>query len=85
MHDQALSLFRNMVNQKHPPQMGAAQNRIRCNIKEVSSSRGGRGGRGGFARGGGGERQGGRGGRGGVTKTRNGSRIITLTDGSQVE
>ena len=84
-YDQALSLFRNMVNQRHPPQMGAAQNRIRRNINEVCSSRGGRGGRGGFGGGGRGGRQGGRGGRGGVTKTRNGSRIITLTDGSQVE
>jgi hypothetical protein len=46
-YDQALSLFRNMVNQKHPPQMGAAQNRTRRNIIEVSLGRG-RGTRGGF-------------------------------------
>jgi hypothetical protein len=25
--EQSLALFRNMVNQKHPPQMGAVQNR----------------------------------------------------------
>jgi hypothetical protein len=31
-NEQSLSLFRNMVNQKHPPQMGAAQNRVRRNI-----------------------------------------------------
>ena len=84
-YDQALSLFCNMVNQKHPPQMGAAQNRIRRTINEVSSGCGGRSGRGGFGRGGRGGRQGGRGGRGGPTKTRSDSRIITLTDGSQVE
>ena len=40
-YDQALALFRNMVNQKHPPQMGAAQNRVRQNVNEMSSGRGG--------------------------------------------
>ena len=59
-YDQALALFRNMVNQKHPPQMGAAQNRVRRNVNEVSSGRG-RGGRGGYGRGGRGGRHGGRG------------------------
>jgi hypothetical protein len=34
---QAIALFRNMVNQKHPPQMGVAQNRVRRNLSEVSS------------------------------------------------
>ena len=46
-YKQALGLFRNMVNQKHPPQMGATQHRVRRNVNEVSSGRGGRGGRGG--------------------------------------
>ncbi len=41
-YEQALSLFRNMVNQKHPPQMGAAQNRVRRNINETNTGRGGR-------------------------------------------
>ena len=81
-YDQALALFRNMVNQKHPPQMNATHNRTRRNINEVTSGRG-RSGRGGYGRGGRGGRHGGRGGRG--TKTRTDSRMITLTDGSQIE
>ena len=86
-YEQALSLFRNMVNQKHPPQMGAAQNRVRRNVNEANTNRGGSAqtGRGGFGRGGRGGRSSGRGGRGSVRKTRNDSRIITLTDGFQVE
>jgi hypothetical protein len=83
-YDQALSLFRNMVNQKHPPQMGAAQNRTRRNINEVSSGRG-RGTRGGFGRVGRGSRHGGRGGWGTPRQTRTDSRWITLTDGTQIE
>ena len=84
-YDQSLALFRNMVNQKHPPQMGAAQNRVRRNVNEVSTGRG-RGhssGRGGHGRGGRGGR--GRGGRGQPRQTRTDSRMITLTDGSQIE
>ncbi|KAI2492530.1 hypothetical protein MHU86_22012 [Fragilaria crotonensis] len=87
-YEQALSLFRNMVNQKHPPQMGAAQNRIRRNINQIHAGRGSRGqstSRGGYGRGGRGGRGSGRGGRGNIQKTRNDSRIITLTDGSQIE
>ncbi|KAI2505807.1 Reverse transcriptase (RNA-dependent DNA polymerase) [Fragilaria crotonensis] len=85
-YEQALSLFRNMVNQKHPPQMGAAQNRVRRNINETNSGRGARGQsvRGGHGRGGRGGRSS-RSGRGNVQKTRSDSRIITLTDGSQIE
>jgi hypothetical protein len=87
-YDQALSLFRYMVNQKHPPQMGAAQNRTRRNVNEVVTA--GRGGgrntsRGGHGRGGRGARGFGRGGRGGVRRSRTDSRIITLTDGTQIE
>jgi hypothetical protein len=84
-YEQALSLFRNMVNQKHPRQMGAAQHRVRRNVNEVSSGRGGRGGRGGHGRGGCGGRHGGRGGRGTPHQTRTDSRFITLTDGQQIE
>jgi hypothetical protein len=52
-YEQALALFRNMVNQKHPRQMGAAQNRVRRTINEANTGRGGRGqSRGGFGRGG---------------------------------
>ncbi|KAI2498347.1 hypothetical protein MHU86_16158 [Fragilaria crotonensis] len=86
-YEQAIALFRNMVNQKHPPQMGAAQNRVRRSINEASANRGGRGqGRGGYGRGGRGGRTSGRGGRGGQPRqSRTDSRIITLTDGSQIE
>ena len=86
-YEQALSLFRNMVNQKHPPQMGVAQNRVRRNINETNTGRGARGqtGRGGYGRGGRGGRGSTRSGRVNVQRTRNDSRIITLTDGSQVE
>jgi hypothetical protein len=83
-YDQALALFRNMVNQKHPPQMNAANNRTRRKINEVTPGGRGRSGRDGYGRGGRGGRHGGRGGRG-VTKTRNDSRMISLTDGTQVE
>ncbi|KAI2511631.1 hypothetical protein MHU86_2697 [Fragilaria crotonensis] len=82
-YDQALALFRNMVNQKHPPQMNATHNRTRRNINEVTTGRGRSSGRGGHGRGGRGGRHGGRGGRG--TKTRTDSRMITLTDGTQIE
>ena len=81
-YEQALALFRNMVNQMHPPQMNAT-NRSRRNINEVTT--GGRGkasGRGGHGRGGRGGKHGGRGNRG---KTRTNSRMITLTDGSQIK
>ena len=84
-YEQALGLFRNMVNQKHPPQMGVAQNRVMRNVNEVSSSGRGRGqsNRGGHGRGG---RGGGRGRSGrGQQRIRTDSRMITLTDGSQVE
>ena len=84
-YEQSIALFRNMVNQKHPPQMGAAQYRVRRNINETSTGRGGRNqGRGGFGRGGRGGRGTGRGGRG-AQRTRSDSRFITLTDGSQIE
>jgi len=81
-YEQSLALFRNMVNQKHPPQMNVT-NRARRNINEVTTrDRGRTGGRGGHGRGGRGGRHGGRGNRG---RTRNDSRTITLTDGSQIE
>ena len=82
-YDQSLALFRNMVNQKHPPQVGAATHRTRRNINEVVSGRGSRG-RGGGGRGGRGGRHG-RGGNRGTNRTRTDSRMITLTDGSQIE
>jgi hypothetical protein len=73
-YQQALALFRNMVNEKHPPhQMNAAHNRTRGNINKMTSNKS-KAGRGGF----------GRGGRG-PTKTRTDSRTITLTDGTQIE
>jgi hypothetical protein len=81
-YDQALALFRKMLNQKHPPQMNATHNRTRRNINKVTSGRG-KSGRGGHGRGGRGGRHGGRGGRG--TRTRTDSRMITLTDGTQIE
>lgn len=87
-YEQAIALFRNMANQKHPPQMGAAQNRVRRSINETSANRGGRGqGRGGYGRGGRGGHAAGRGGRSGQQprQSRTDSRIITLTDGSQIE
>jgi hypothetical protein len=31
-YEQLLAHFRNVVNQKHPPQMAAAQNQVRWNI-----------------------------------------------------
>ena len=85
-YEQSLALFRNMVNQKHPPQMGTVQNRVRRNVNEVAT--GGRGstrGRAGYGRGGRGGRQGGRGSRSGARQTRTDSRMITLTDGTQIE
>ena len=80
-YEQSLALFRNMVNQKHPPQVGAANQRSRRHINETSTSTGGRGfkGRGGGGRGG----RGGRQGRGG--NRRKDSKTITLTDGTQIE
>ena len=83
-YDQSLALFRNMVNQKHPPQVGAATNRTRRNVNEVTSGRASRG-RGGGGRGGRGGRHGRGGGRGTGRQTRSDSRMITLTDGTQVE
>jgi hypothetical protein len=83
-YDQSLALFRNMVNQKHPPQVGAATHRTRRQVNEVTSGRGSRG-RGGGGRGGRGGRHGGRGNRGNARQTRTDSRMITLTDGSQIE
>jgi hypothetical protein len=72
-----------MVNQKHPPQVGAAQNRTRRNVNEVTSNSG-RGGRGRTGSNRNSQRGGrGRGGRGG--RTRSDSRMITLTDGTQIE
>ena len=41
-YEQATALFRNMANQKHPPQMGAAENRVRL-INETSANCGGSG------------------------------------------
>ena len=84
-YDQSLSLFRNMVNQKHPPQVGAVNHRTRRQVNEVTSGRGNSRGRGGGGRGGRGGRHGGRGGRGGTRQTRSDSRMITLTDGTQIE
>ena len=57
-YEQSLGLFRNMVNQKHPPQMGAAAQRVRRNVNKVTSGRGGCGQRGGHGRGGRGGRVG---------------------------
>ena len=82
-YEQSLSLFRNMVNQKYPPQMGVVQNRARRHVNEVSTGGRGSRGRAAFGRGGKGGRHGGRGGRGGRQRTD--SRMITLTDGSQIE
>ena len=36
-YEQSLALFRNMVNQKHPPQMNAANSRTRRQVNEVST------------------------------------------------
>ena len=83
-YDQSLALFRNMVNQKHPPQVGAATNRTRRNLNEVTSGRGSRG-RGGGGRGGRGGRHGSGGSRTTGRRTRTDSRMITLTDGTQVQ
>ena len=84
-YDQAIALFRNMVNQKHPPQMGATQNRVRCNVNKATTGQSGRANRGGFGRGGRGGRRRRRGGRGTPRQTRTDSRTITLTDGTQKE
>ena len=66
--------------------MGAAQNRVRRNINEANTGRGGRGqARGGFGRGGRGVRGRGAGRNGRPRQTRSDSRVITLTDGSQIE
>jgi polyhydroxyalkanoate synthesis regulator phasin len=82
-YEQALSLFRNMVNQKHPPQMGAVQNRTRRQINQATTGGRHSRGRGGLGRGGRGARGNRVGGRG--NRTRTDSRMITLTDGSQIK
>jgi hypothetical protein len=84
-YEQSLALFRNMVNQKHPPQMGTVQNRARRQVNEVSTGGRGSRGRAGFGRGGRGGRQERGRGRGGGRQTRTDSRMITLTDGTQIE
>ena len=84
-YNQSLALFRNMVNQKHPPQVGAANHRTRRQINEVSTGGRGSRGRGGGGRGGRGGRHGRGGGRGSSRQTRTDSRMITLTDGTQIE
>jgi uncharacterized membrane protein YgcG len=86
-YNQAVALFRNMVNQKHLPQMNATHNRTRRTSRTINEgSTGGRGrGRGGHGRGGRGGRHGGRGGRGTGRGTRSDSRMITLTDGTPIE
>lgn len=73
-----------MVNQKHPPQLGAVQNRKRRQINQTNTA-GGRHsrGRGGYGRGGRGDWGNRGGGRGNCTRTD--SRMIALTDGSQIE
>ncbi|KAI2496598.1 Reverse transcriptase (RNA-dependent DNA polymerase) [Fragilaria crotonensis] len=86
-YEQALSLFRNMVNQNTRPRWGGSEsyqaqhqpNSCGSRFEGQSTSRGG------YGRGGRGGRGSGRGGRGNIQKTRNDSRIITLTDGSQIE
>jgi hypothetical protein len=61
-YEQSLALFRNMVNQKHPPQMELVQNRARRQVNEVlTGGRGSRGRAAGYGCGGRGGRQGGRG------------------------
>jgi hypothetical protein len=82
-YKQSLALFRNMVNQKHPPQMGAVQNRVRRQINQTNTGGRNSRGRGGFGRGGRGERGSRSGGCGKRTQTD--SRMITLTDGSQIK
>jgi hypothetical protein len=84
-YNQSLALFRNMVNQKHPPQVGAANHRTRRQINEVTTGGRGSRGRGGGGRGGRGGRHGRGGGRGSSRQTRTDSRMITLTDGTQIE
>ena len=51
-YEQSLALFRNMVNQKHPPQVGTVQHRARRQINEVSTGGRGTRGRAGYGRGG---------------------------------
>jgi hypothetical protein len=85
-YEQALSAFRNEVNQKFPPQM-ASTTKARRHINEVSGGRGrgdrfGRGDHGGRGRGG----RGGRGNRGRPAKKRSdSSSYITLSDAQEVE
>ena len=85
-YEQALTSFRNEVNQKFPPQM-TTQQRYRRNVSSIQG-RGGRGrgrgtGRGrGYGRGGRGGRSYGRGGQG---KRPQGIRYITATDGQTME
>jgi hypothetical protein len=71
---------------KSIPQVGAVNHRTRRQVNEVTSGRGGGSrGRGGGGRGGRGGRHGGRGNRGSARQTRSDSRMITLTDGTQIE
>jgi hypothetical protein len=73
---QSLALFCNvLVNQKHPPQMGAAQNRVRRTVDEIST-----GGEEALP-----EADVGRGGSGTPRQTRTDSCMITLTDSAQIE
>jgi hypothetical protein len=37
-YDQSLVLFRNMVNQKHPPQVGAVNHWTRRQVNEITSA-----------------------------------------------
>lgn len=83
-YGQSLAFFRNMVNQEHPPQMRTVQNRARRQVNEVSTGGRGSRGRAGFERGSRGGQQGERG-RGSGRQTRTDSRMITLTDGTQIE
>jgi hypothetical protein len=80
-YEQSLALFCNMVNHKHPPQVGTVNHRTRRQINQASTGGCGSGGRGGRGRGG----CGGRHGRGSGHKTRTDSKMITLTDGSKIE
>ncbi len=82
-YEQSLALFQNMVNQKHPPQMNAANSRTRRDVNEVSTERSSRG-RGCGGRGDRGERHD-KGGNRENTRTRTDSRTITQTDGTQIE
>ena len=80
-YEQALQMFRDVVNLKFPPELGGKRSRRHINEMSGRGGRNGRGGRGG---------QGGRGGRGGRgrggnKRTRPDSTMITLTNGKQIE